>query len=172
MATDEELLERIMRREAKLADPENIPWNYPGIHFAEGRYYYGLFFFGIRNFIGPDTKAFMPHGGDLMGILWRFKTDELQWILTHRLRINADRGDPFEERDEKIWKAARFAGNEPAAVAWVAKHCGFDILGLEGGVADWIVYQTENQEEIMEKNKKAKKPWMHIRSIKVPNPES
>lgn len=141
------------------------PWNYPGIVVCEGRYYYGMVMLAFQKMPGH------PHGGDLIGMLWRFDNDP-RWIWTYRFRYYASaKNGAWDGQDKKSWYVMR----TPAALPEVemvekinqflstAAFSGL-ILGGRPIPPDWFLIQG-GVDKAMEALEKTPKSWFHQRKL-------
>lgn len=145
-----------------------IPWNEPGIHFVEGRYYYGL---GTVK-INPGKLA--PFGADVMACLWRFDNEPTTWRIQIRSRRYAGPNtDPWGDQDRKDWMAGMSNGSEEenaVIIKQVLKGMADGVAAKNGSAAeppDWIIFRGDHS-KVFKMLRESSSPWLNKKTVTRP----
>lgn len=148
--------------------PQEEPWNYPGMLFCAGRYYYGIFMLSFAVMPGNNGR-----GGDVTGQLWRYENAPEEWVFTYRFRYyHGENNSAWDGQDRKKWFALRCNGPEVEVVKTVKEavmQMGFLGVTLFKGLPQlpewWVVEGDCDKAGDMLMNRPAE--WMHSRKAKL-----
>lgn len=138
----------------------DLPWNYEGMVFTEGRYYHALWNLPI-----PKFENF-PLGGDILMLLWRYDASLNDWVVTTRVRRNLDE-KVFDSSDQKSWFPFRVRGSEDE----MAQSVGNVLITLSGTIGltalkapleHDVIYIKGDCNHAFEIFRTAKREWLHM----------
>lgn len=135
------------------------------IEVQPGRWYYGMYLIDI-----PKGREF-PHGGDIMGCLWRKNEEPTHWHHDYRFRYNAGNEvspwDYGQTGDRKRGFKSEFESPSQLAAIMLVREAVKVIIEATGNYfysvtpkADWLIVSGEI-DRFAEVVKRTNKSWIH-----------